>query len=352
MLRGLAAGALLLVPVDLLLRLARRGRRRRAAIAAVTLAAVALGALLLVPAVRKPYDALIAGPGDGPPAAQRPRLLLMTSLPIVWGEYGAFDRRSRPSQTLRALREEFEIVPIDVLDRPSLADGRLLLLAQPRWLSPVELTALDAWIRGGGRALILADPDLVWPSDLPLGDVRRPLTASLLGPLLAHWRLELLPPPRSGAVPWLADDGRRRIVMDSPGRFAGGGAECRVRPPAFHARCAIGAGRAILLADADLVRDDLWVAPRAGGDARALRLADNPLHIADLLDEVAGLRRERVRLPVAWVDPRAPVGRALLLALLPLILLWGGAGLPIGWRNFGHTLFHRLTKGEQDRNRS
>lgn len=317
MLRGLLASLPILIAAELLIQAARRWRPGVGS----WIAALVLGILLLVPAVRGPWNAVAMAPGDGPPAARKPRLLLMTSLPVVWGDYGAFDPRSRPSQTYRALQDEFEVQPIDTLDAAGLGSARLLLLAQPRWLAPSELVALDAWVRGGGSAVILADPDLDWPSDLPLGDVRRPLPSSLLGPLLAHWGLALEPRRPAGELRlWIPEKGRK-IVMDSPGLFAG----------SLHARRTIGKGRAILVGDADLMRDDLWAAPGEGGGARHRRLADNPLHLADLLDEAGGISRPRVRAPVAWREPGG--GRlafATFLAFLPsLLLLLGAAGLAL-----------------------
>ena len=130
-----------------------------------------------------------------------PDLMLMTALPLIWGEGGAFDPASRPQLSYKQLQREFRVRPLDVLDEAGLASGRLLLLAQPRVLAPVELVALDAWVRGGGRALILTDPLLLWPSALPIGDVRRPPAIGLLGPLLAHWGLALDPPAEARPRP-------------------------------------------------------------------------------------------------------------------------------------------------------
>jgi hypothetical protein len=313
LLRGLAATLIVLAAADLLVQAARRRRRL-----AGWIAAAALAFLFLIPAVRSSWEAVAMGPGDGRPAERKPRLLLMTSLPIVWGDYGAFDPRSRPSRTYEALREEYEVQPVDSLDSNSLASARLLFLAQPRWLSPSELVALDDWVRRGGRAVILADPDLKWPSDLPLGDVRRPLPSSLLGPLLAHWGLTLDPPGRGPpALYWLSER-NRKYVLDSPGSFTG----------PIHARRSIGQGRAILLADADLMRDDLWVGPGVHGDARHRRLADNPLYLADLLDEAAGIVRPRVRAPVAWGRMGGPPFiTGLQMAILPTLLLFALSAL-------------------------
>jgi hypothetical protein len=316
LLRGLAATLLLLGAADLVVQAAQRRRRLAGWVAGAVLALV-----FLVPAVRSGWEAVAIGPGDGPPADRRPRLLLMTSLPIVWGEYGAFDPRSRPSKTYQALREEFDVRPIDSLDSGSLGSARLLLLAQPRWLSPSELVSLDDWVRRGGRTVILADPDLKWPSDLPIGDVRRPLPSSLLGPLLDHWRLELEQPRRDDRVTIRSSLRNRKIVTDSPGRFIGKAEKGPVRGSVLAFRT-VGQGRAILLADADLMRDDLWIAPGRDGDARHRRLADNPLYLADLLDEAGGMSRRRVRASVAWgAWGGPPLIKGLQMAILPTLLL-------------------------------
>jgi len=218
--------------------------------------------------------------------------MLMTALPLIWGEGGAFDPASRPQQSYKKLQKEFRVRPLDVLDEAGLASGRLLLLAQPRALAPAELVALDEWVRGGGRALILTDPVLVWPSALPIGDVRRPPPIGLLGPLLAHWGLALDPPAEAGPEPALIEtaNGRRRIVMGAPGRLRKQSGACRIAR-LYLASCAIGRGRAILLADADLLHDETWLRPGTSEDARPI--SDNPLLIADYLDVLAGLSRAR-----------------------------------------------------------
>ena len=107
-----------------------------------------------------------------PPAAQRPTLLLLTSLPLVFGE--DFSLQDGGSPALKALETRYRVVPISVTDRRELAKGRLLLMAQPLAQPAEDLVALDQWVRRGGRVLLLADPMLEWPSERPLGDPLRP----------------------------------------------------------------------------------------------------------------------------------------------------------------------------------
>jgi hypothetical protein len=308
MLRVLGGSGLVLFVADPLLRLARlrRGNRARAA------TGVVLAALLFVPGVLKPYQAVVASAGVEKEAVRKPELILMTALPIVWGEGDLFSLNVRPAGVYTALQEEFTVRPIDTLDRESLGKSKLLLLAQPRWLAPGELVAVDEWVRGGGYALMLADPQLEWHSELPLSDVRRPPPTSLLNPLLNHWGLALEEGISSGRDTF----GRNRVIaMHKAGRLTKTATSCRVLR-SYYARCAIGRGQAAVLADADLMRDELWMAQGPEGAGRG-RLADNPLILADLLDGLAGVERERVRAPVIWRQP----GERRLPSLLPVPLL-------------------------------
>jgi hypothetical protein len=250
----------------------------------------------------------------------KPDLMLLTGLPIIWGEGGAFDPQSRPAASYRMLQAEFRVRTLDVLDDASLGRGRLLLLAQPRALAPEELVALDAWVRRGGRVLILTDPRLVWPSELPLGDVRRPPAIGLLDPLLTHWGLRLEP----GGKGIVARDlpGGRRLRMAAPGRFIAMKRACSTTDGLW-ARCRLGSGEALLLADADLMHDGLWAAEDEDAGWRN-RTADNPLILADRLDSLAGVQRERIAPRIDWQQEGA--GRPLALWLgVPALLIAAAA---------------------------
>jgi hypothetical protein len=312
MLRGWAAGAVVAFAADASLSLTRRFGRRW-----LLAAAAALAVLMALPPVRQTWEQAVAVPPPPAPAGPKPQVLLMTALPLVWGEGGAFDPNSRPAALYTALQREFALRPIDALDQASLAKAPILLLIQPRWLAPEELVALDAWVRRGGRALILADARLSWHSELPLGDIRRPPPAGLLRPLLDHWGLATEPGPRWSDT--MFGNGRR-LVTEHPGRLTARGSACRVTH-SFLAECALGQGKALVLADADLARDELWVGEGADGASRHRRLSDNPLVVADLLDRLAGIERPRALGDARWRRADASLPNALLWALLPLAAL-------------------------------
>lgn len=321
MLRGWAAGAALALPMDLVVQAGRRLGGRAGPAAGATLLAL----LLVIPGALRPYERLALGRTGPSAAGERPDFLVMTSLPLVWGEGGAFDPASRPAAAWQALEREFAPRPVDYLDEAALASARLLLLAQPRLLAPEELVAIDAWIRRGGRALILADPALEWPGALPLGDARRPVSSSLLGPLLRHWGVALAA-GRPGPAVEEIDTGRgvRRLAMLAPGRFEAAGPQCAPEAD-FVLRCRIGAGEAILVADADLLHDRAWTGPGPRGGERHLRTADNPLAVADWLDRLAGIERPRALGSVRWLAGPARREAAVALAALPILAALVGA---------------------------
>lgn len=215
---------------------------------------------------------------EAAPAQASPSVMLMTGLPLAWGEKGPFDPGSRPAAAYAELSKAFAFRPVDMLAAQTLAPGRLLFLAQPQRLAPAELAALDAWIRGGGRALILTDPMLTWPSELPYGDIRRPPPAGLLGPLLGHWGLTLEPRIEEDEVTvrWNG----RRVMLDSPGRLRSSSPDCVVGKGDWTALCRLGRGTVRIIADADLMRDSLWTSG-----------ADNPVAVREWLDEMAGRLR-------------------------------------------------------------
>ena len=135
--------------------------------------------------------------GMGGEAEKRPKLGLMTSLPLYWGEsdIGEIVRQDgEPMASYKRLAAQYDIRLIDAIDAKNLKSIHMLLLAQSRALSAEEFVELDAWVRRGGHLMILADPALQWESRYPLGDKRRPLFTSLLSPLFKHWGLELILP--------------------------------------------------------------------------------------------------------------------------------------------------------------
>jgi hypothetical protein len=178
--------------------------------------------------------------------AQRPVLMLLTTLPLLFPE--EFTLEAGGSKALTALESRYRVVPIGATDATSLKQGNLLLLAHPLAQTAEALVELDRWVRGGGRVVLLADPQLDWPSKRPLGDKLRPPPAFADTGLLKHWGLTLEPPPETGPQQrQLAD---RQVLTASSGTLSG---SCMIETKGFVARCLIGRGRAVVVADADFL---------------------------------------------------------------------------------------------------
>ena len=173
---------------------------------------------------------------DAPPASvkeNRPALALLTSLPLIFDEQ--FGLGGGGSPALARLERSYTVEPIAAADAASLKGRRLLLMAHARAQPAEALVELDAWVREGGRVVLLADPRLEWESSRPLGDALRPPPAFADSGLLVHWGLALG-----------ADD-------QGQGSFRRTGGQCVPDEEDTVARCAIGTGQATIIADADFL---------------------------------------------------------------------------------------------------
>lgn len=208
------------------------------------------------------------------------RIAFLTALPLFPASAAPSDILNGPDQRaaiIRALAARHQVVPVARLDEKVLA-GSLLIVAQPRGLAGEELVALDGWVRQGGKALIFTDPELVWPSDLPLGDPRRAPPIGLLDPLLSHWGLELASPPMNddGPIQKIVV-GQFSVAVAWPGQWQSHNPACKIESEALVAHCRIGKGQVLLVADADMLDERLWL---SGGP-------ENESAILDLVSRVA-----------------------------------------------------------------
>jgi hypothetical protein len=213
------------------------GARARAAV--VFLVGLLAAAMLIVLARGHQRTALLS-------SGKRPTLLLLTSLPLFFSE--DFSLVDAGSPALKALEIRYHVLPINVGDPRDLAKAKLLLMAQPRAQAPQDLVALDSWVRHGGRLVLLADPMLEWPSKLPLGDPARPPPMFVDTGLLEHWGLRLDTPDERG--PAIRELGGEKIFTLSPGALFGG---CPISKDRLVARCRVGRGEAVVIADADFL---------------------------------------------------------------------------------------------------
>jgi len=229
----------------------------------VTRSKLALGAVVVIAGIVALAWVLAARSGP----QEKPQVGLMTSLPIYWSEDSAFEAtlsQKLPQHWARIhLERRYRLVPLDTLAAADTAEPsaifselKLLVLAQPRPLAPADFAALDTWVRGGGRALIFADPMLTEHSEMGIGDPRRPQNSALMSPIFARWGLrQTFDEIQTEEVSQVSLEGNS-IPVHLFGRFdliESGEAECRVIAEGLIADCAIGSGRAFVVGDAALI---------------------------------------------------------------------------------------------------
>ncbi|MGF7151024.1 hypothetical protein FHS96_004685 [Sphingomonas zeicaulis] len=337
LLRQFALSLLFVALADIIIQFVRRRTGR----VATLVAAFVLLVLASVAPVREGGVALaLSDPPRATPAtagAPTRRLAILTSLPIIWGEGDVTDilgGQVRGADIHPILQRAYAVQPIDRIDAASLTGQNLLLIAQPRALDPIELVMLDDWVRGGGRVLLFADPALAWPSRWPLGDRRRAPVVTLLDPLLAHWGLAIAAPadPHAPAVRVV---GGARLETQGIGRFTRTRGDCAVTAEGLVADCRIGRGRALLVADADLLDARQWRGPGPRGAEREQRRADNVAMVLGwlaALDGQGAAAPQPETAPIRWIDPAANSDWPLLVGLLPGLGFLGTAwAIRGGW---------------------
>lgn len=189
---------------------------------------------------------------------------LVTSLPIYWSESvsiaEAIEGGASPHWVRDSLEEDYRLVPLDTLDGPELGRLEGLVLAQPRPLAPGENIALDEWVRAGGRLILFADPLLTEHSRYAIGDKRRPQDVALLSPILRRWGLELTFDEDQADEERGVSFAGTRIPLRLAGLFVpaetDAPARCALAADGVVARCTVGKGRVLVIADAAVLEAD------------------------------------------------------------------------------------------------
>jgi hypothetical protein len=235
-------------------------------------------------------------------SAGAPAATMLTGLPLRWsgsGDIAAIIADGAGDDPALARLES--LGPVSLVDSlvEGVPPGSALLVAHPRALAPQELVAIDAFVRGGGKAVVLADALSGWPARHPLGDPRNPPITSLLTPLLDHWGVTLGAAPVDDNGVRSVDVGGARLRLSSAGAFERLPPKCDAFAGRRIARCPIGAGEAWLVGDADLLFAPLWSPVVPGADH--LRRADTIEWLAARLWPGAGV----AALEPLWIRARA-----------------------------------------------
>lgn len=235
--------------------------------------------------------------------ADAPVVTMLTGLPLRWSAgrdlAAMIAEGTNDDPALVRLTATGPVSLVDSIVDPVPPRGSTLLIAHPRALAPQELVAIDAFVRGGGRAVVLADALSGWPARHPLGDPRNAPVTSLLTPLLDHWGVTLgaAPSGESAAMPVDIDGARLRLF--SAGRFDRLPTGCGAYAGRRVALCSIGEGEAWLVGDADMIFAPLWQPLFPGADH--LRQSDTMEWLAARLWTGAG----RALLHPLWIRARS-----------------------------------------------
>ncbi|VVS97548.1 conserved exported hypothetical protein [Erythrobacter sp. EC-HK427] len=186
-----------------------------------------------------------------------PQLAVMGTIPLVWGEAAGIEDilsgAAEPHWARSLIEQRAQLAPLDYLSADALAPHTMLLLAQPRGLTGEENVALDSWVRAGGRLLLFADPMMTGESRFGLGDRRRPQDTVLLSPILNHWGLQLrFDDSQAEGVRHSGFDGTQ-VPVNLAGEFAATGDGCTLEHHAVIARCTLGEGEVLAIADSAML---------------------------------------------------------------------------------------------------
>lgn len=196
--------------------------------------------------------------GRTDPARSDAPIALFSSVSLLFADGAGLTLDAPPPWPRAVIAQHGKPVPLDSLVGVGKSDPLSgidrLVMAQPRALSPAENVALDAWVRAGGRLLLLADPMYTGHSPFALGDQRRPQAIVVLSPLLGHWGLRLDFDDRQAGGEHRASAMGLALPVDLPGRFSiTSGSDCRLWDEGLVATCKIGKGRVYAVADATVI---------------------------------------------------------------------------------------------------
>lgn len=178
----------------------------------------------------------------------KPGLAVLTSLPIFFANDFSVEPVASPLRDV--LEDKWSLKLLSTSNADGLEGEEVALLLHPPVQTAEALVDLDEWVRGGGRLLLLADPLLEWPSELPLGDPRAPPPFFMDTGLLAHWGVRLHGPEEDVDDAALMAPGRGRLEVTSEDCAKADDAASGLEN--FIVHCRLGEGHALIIADVDM----------------------------------------------------------------------------------------------------
>lgn len=210
---------------------------------------------------------------------------------------------------LHALVARWDVRGMRAMTYEAIDDMPVMVVMLRRPLSYSEAIDLDAWVRDGGHALVLAEPGRSWagPGDAVEANLRD-----------STWGLRLA--ARDDGP--LALPGGGTLMLRNAGRWVASGG-CSVREDGFLAECRPGKGRVLLVADTGLL------------DRNALDLNGGGFDSATgLIGQLIGALERDTPVPAAFVQGGGAYTRAqppMMLFIAIGALFWVAVGALVVW---------------------
>jgi len=143
-------------------------------------------------------------------SAERPKIGLMSALPVLGEKFNPYTRRSsEPWVLANELRRDFDVEAVDMTARAIDKDIRVLLLIHPANITARTEYALDQFVLRGGKLIAFVDP-YAYFDQLPMPPGMPPqVSSSTLPRLFKAWGVTMDPGKVVADVVFGSGEGRR-----------------------------------------------------------------------------------------------------------------------------------------------
>src|SRR5687767_12318011 len=127
-------------------------------------------------------------------AAERPKVGLMSGLPVLGERFNPFTRQSsEPWVLANELKREFEVKEVPMMAKEIDKDINVLLLIHPRDAQPQTEYALDQFVMRGGKLIAFVDPYAYFDQGQTMPGMPPMASSSTLPLLFKAWGIEMDP---------------------------------------------------------------------------------------------------------------------------------------------------------------
>jgi ABC-type uncharacterized transport system involved in gliding motility auxiliary subunit len=144
-------------------------------------------------------------------SAERPRIGLMSALPVLGQQYNPFTRQSaEPWVLANELRRDFDVRQVNMTATEIDRDLDVLLLIHPRDIAEATEYALDQFVLRGGKLIAFVDPYAYFDQlPTPIPGMPPQVTSSALPRLFKAWGVSMAPDKVIADVVFASGQGQR-----------------------------------------------------------------------------------------------------------------------------------------------